>query len=209
VLERETLPDPCVNLVFATGASAVHGVGTRKLVAPLEGQGAVIGTRFKAGGFFPFVRSSVTELTDRVLSLREAFGVDVASLERAVLEATDVRASLEVVAEFLRALHPERDENVTTVARVAAIAEERPSIHTVDELCEASGVQSRNLQRLFRRYVGVGPKWMIRWFRVNEAAKRAAGGTVVDWKSLSGELGYSDATQFFRDVKAQVGLQAG
>jgi AraC-like DNA-binding protein len=71
------------------------------------------------------------------------------------------------------------------------------------------GLSARALQRLFRRHVGVGPKWTLRRFRIHEAAERLAGGAPVDWAALAQELGYCDQAHFIRDFKAQVGRSPG
>jgi transcriptional regulator GlxA family with amidase domain len=39
-----------------------------------------------------------------------------------------------------------------------------------EELADQIGVSLRSLQRLFREYAGVSPKWVIRRYRLQEAA---------------------------------------
>src|SRR4051794_29443199 len=70
--EQETLPYPCVNLVIGTHRPGLHGVGTRRFVARLEGEGWVVGTKFRPGGFRPFWGAPMGTLTDRDLPLSEA-----------------------------------------------------------------------------------------------------------------------------------------
>jgi AraC-like DNA-binding protein len=54
--------------------------------------------------------------------------------------------------------------------------------------------------------VGVGPKWVIRRTRVQEAAERVAAGNRVNWARLAGELGYFDQTHLTKDLRAQIGV---
>lgn len=63
----------------------------------------------------------------------------------------------------------------------------------------------RQLQRLFREYVGVSPKWVIQRYRLLDAAERVAAGTTIDWADLSLDLGYADQAHFIRDFKKLVG----
>jgi AraC-like DNA-binding protein len=203
---QETLPHPCVNLVLEKDRSAVHGVGTRKFSVLLEGEGQVVGTKFKPGAFYPFVRYPVSELTDRSLSLRQAFGGDDCdALGPAVLARRDDREQIALVEDFLRPRLPERDENVATVVRIVKLALECRAINRVSDLAARIDLSARTLERLFRRYVGVSPKWVIRRFRLHEAADRVAGGAAVDWAALAHDLGYCDQAHFSRDFKAQVG----
>jgi AraC-like DNA-binding protein len=80
-----------------------------------------------------------------------------------------------------------------------------PGIARVDQLAAASGAGVRRLQRLFQDHVGVGPKWVIRRYRLHEAAARAAGGSRLDLVRLAAELGYSDQAHLTRDFTALVG----
>lgn len=202
---QETLPQPCVNMVLQAGRSAVHGVGTRRFSVLLEGQGQVVGTKFKPGAFFPFVGFPMSELTDRSLALGEVFGPGGDELERAVLGRVDDGEQIAIIEGFLRPRLPPRDEHVATVARVVGLALECRAIHKVEHLSERAGMSARTLQRLFRRYVGVSPKWVIRRIRMHEAAERVAEGGAVSWTALAQELGYFDQAHFIKDFKAQVG----
>nr|QKW93808.1 DNA-binding transcriptional activator FeaR [Vitiosangium cumulatum] len=203
--EQEVLPHPCVNLVVEAGRSAVHGVDTRRFVARLEGKGQVVGTKFRPGAFFPFVRVPMSGLTDRSLPLEELFGPAGAALEPAVLASDDEREQLSLVEAFLRQRLPERDDTVATVVHIIQRALECREVTRVEELSIRVGHSVRTLQRLFRQYVGVSPKWVIRRFRLHEAAERVVSGGQVDWAALAQELGYFDQAHFIRDFKSQVG----
>lgn len=202
---QETLPHPCVNLVIDAGRTGVFGVGTRKFEVLLEGRGQVVGAKFKPGAFQPFFRRPVSELTDRMEPLDAVFGGGGADLEREVLADEDDARQIALIEAYLRPHIPAPDENVTAVLRVIEAALADRELTTVDQLVARSGVAERTLQRLFRKYVGVSPKWVIQRFRLHEAVARAEGGAAIDWASLAHELGYFDQAHFINDFKAQVG----
>ncbi len=202
---QETLPHPCVNLVIDAGRTGVFGVGTRKFEVLLEGRGQVVGAKFKPGAFHPFLRRPVSELTDRMVPLDEVFGGGGAALEESVLADEDDARQIALIEAYLRPHIPAPDDNVTAVLRVIEAALADREITTVEELAERSGVAERTLQRLFRKYVGVSPKWVIQRFRLHEAVARAEEGATIDWASLAHELGYFDQAHFIHDFKAQVG----
>jgi transcriptional regulator GlxA family with amidase domain len=93
---------------------------------------------------------------------------------------------------------PTAGEVADMVARIAA----DPKLTRVDELATLLGVGIRRLQRLFAEYVGVGPKWVIRRYRLHEVTERLAKGVDVDWARLAAELGYADQAHFSRDFTA-------
>ena len=209
---QETLPHPCVNLVIERGASALHGCGTRKFSVLLSGQGQVVGTKFRPGACFPLLRRPVAELTDRSAPLGQLFGPEGEALEASVLAAGEDPAQIALVEAFLRARLPRpvpEQGEVTRVVQVVQQALMDREITSVEQLGARVGLSPRTLQRLFRRYVGVGPKWTIRRFRLHEAAERLAEGAPATWSALAHELGYFDQAHFIRDFKAQTGRSPG
>jgi AraC-like DNA-binding protein len=87
---------------------------------------------------------------------------------------------------------------------VYAVAEDRRVVK-VENLVDRYGVGKRTLQRLFVKYVGVSPKWVIQRYRLHEAAEQLAAGGSVNQSALALRLGYSDQAHFVRDFKAMVG----
>lgn len=202
---QQVLPHPCVNLAFERGQSYVYGVGTRRSGHTIEGADQVFGVKFKPGGFFPFVERPVSELSGRVVSPREIFDIDVEAVERDVLARDDMDAQIAVVEAVLRARSPRPDPVIEQIGEICRLAMAEREITRVEQLGERIGLSPRSLQRLFRRYVGVAPKFVIRQYRIHEAVARLSDGQPVDWAGLAQELGYFDQAHFSRDFRTLVG----
>lgn len=80
-----------------------------------------------------------------------------------------------------------------------------PQVHGVSSGHVVRSSRVRRLQRLFAAHVGVGPKWVIRRYRLHEATERMARGDAIVWADLAGELGYADQAHFSRDFAALFG----
>ncbi|MBS1786032.1 MAG: AraC family transcriptional regulator [Acidobacteria bacterium] len=202
---QETLPHPAVHIVFEVGNTRVGGVSRSRFTRRLEGQGRVFGIKFKPAGFHPFLGEPLSSLTDMLLTLSEVFGGSGQDLEDSVLAADEDATRIEIAEAFLRSCHPGPDPRVPFLNGIAArIAEDR-EITRLDHLSGPFGVSSRTLQRLFARYVGVSPKWVIQRYRLHEALARVDEGNLVDWAALALDLGYFDQAHFIKDFKALVG----
>jgi AraC-like DNA-binding protein len=201
----ETLPHPCVHLVIQKDQSRVVGVATGKFSVLLEGNGWVFGVKFKPGAFYPFVKSPIARFTDTSLALRAAFGSDGVRFEEAMLGLEYDGAMVALAEQFIRARLPERDENVAVISRIVDQIIADRTITKVDDIVSRLNVNKRTLQRLFSQYVGVSPKWVIRRYRLHEAAEQMADGDVLDWSKLAVDLGYFDQAHFIKDFKAIVG----
>jgi AraC-like DNA-binding protein len=206
---RETLPYPSAHIVLEPGVAQLAGVPTRKFSRTLEGTSRVIGTKFRPGGLRPFVTRRVSDFTDRVLPLLEVFGAPARDLDVRALAHTDHHAAIGVVEAFLRGLAPRADATLTQVTAMAERIRDDREIRQVEQLADQARLSVRHLQRLFAEYVGVSPKWMIRRYRLQEAAERIAAAAHVDWAQIALELGYADQAHFSREFKAAIGKSPG
>lgn len=203
---QEILNHPNVNMSFEPGGAFVWGVGTTRTRHPLEGRGWVLGTRFRAGAFRPFVSFPTAAITDRIVPLREVFEPAQAdALERAVRACTTTAERIEHVEAFLRARSEGPDARAAEVAAIVRLLLDEPQITRVDQLARRCHVSPRTLQRLFHEYVGVSPKWVVQRQRLHTAAERIADAPALDLGALAVELGYFDQAHFINEFKAVVG----
>ncbi len=202
----ETLPHPSVYLVIEAGRSGLAGVNTRRFIRPLEGRGRVYGVKFHPGCFRPFWTESVHALTDRILTLTEAFGLEGPRLEASVLACgDDVPAAVAVLEAFLLERLPPPDAKAQLArSLVARILEDRTLVRA-EEVARVAGMSLRSLQRLFSEYVGVSTKWVIQRYRLHDAMERLEAGRPVDLPALALSLGFFDQAHFTRVFKAFLG----
>ncbi|CAN5708006.1 helix-turn-helix domain-containing protein [soil metagenome] len=203
---QEVLVHPVVNVVFGDGPARLSGVRHERFTRTLEGRGMVLGVMFRPAGFSPFSDRPLALLTDRELDLAEVIGPPALGLSAAVDAAADDEAMVAEVDRFWAARVPShrlQSENVTElVDRVIT----DPLLDRVDDLAAIAGCTTRQLQRLFATHVGIGPKWVIRRYRLYDAAERAARDPDLDWARVAAELGYADQAHLTRDFTEAVGL---
>ncbi|MFB4291419.1 DUF6597 domain-containing transcriptional factor [Nonomuraea sp. ATR24] len=188
------VPYPSVHLTFQDGAATLQGPVSGHQVRVLEGRGGVFGVAFRPGAFRPFLGAPVSTIADRRFDAAEVFPGPLP-------DPVDV----EPVEEFLRAHLPEPDPRAARAAEVVALIAATPAITRVDALARETGLSVRELQRLFAEHVGLGPKRVIRRYRLREATGRMAAGTPPDWSALAADLGYADQAHFTRDFRKLFG----
>jgi AraC-like DNA-binding protein len=201
----ETLPHPNVHFVIEANASRIQGVVTGRFERVLEGKGCVLGVKFRAGTFRPFLRQSVSTLRNRAIDGERVFGPAASLLAAEVLSQTDDDAMTRPVGRFLREYLPAADPNVELAASIVEKIETDRTLVRVDQLLDRWSMSKRSLQRLFNEYVGVGLKWVINRYRMHEALEQLHSGVSVNWADLALELGYFDQSHFIRDFRALIG----
>ena len=201
----ETLPHPSVHIALEADRAELFGVMRRRFTRVLQGQGRVLGIKFRPGGFRPFVTRPVADFTDKRLPLQQVLGEAARGLAQRALALTDHQEAIAVLEAFLREFQPQATPSVTLAGRIAErIAADR-GITRVEQLAREFGVGVRSLQRLFDETVGVSPKWVIQRYRLHEAAARMAAAAAIDWADIALELGYADQAHFIRDFRKLVG----
>lgn len=202
-----TLPHPSVHLIFEpNGGSRITGVVRSKFSRWLKGKGGVIAAKFRPGGFYPFVGIPISTFSDANVAIRRVFGAAGDEVNRKVLAETSDASRIAIIEDFLRSRRTIADDNVSRIADIVyAVAWDR-GILKVEDLVERYGTNKRTLQRLFAKYVGVSPKWVIQLYRLHEAARQLDDGGSISQSALALSLGYSDQAHFVRDFKRIVGV---
>jgi AraC-like DNA-binding protein len=202
--QQEVLPHPSVNLVIEPHGSWVWGVPTTRDVRLLRGEGWAVGTKFKPGAFTALTGIEASSITDGRVSVEAAFGDD---LNRCEVDAAP-GALYAVVAEIEARLAPRAHVDDPYPALVADVIQSMRHVGPdarVEHLASMHHVAPRTLQRLFRRYVGVGPKWVLRRLRIHQAAEQLTATSAPRWTELALDLGYYDHAHFIRDFRLVVG----
>lgn len=207
--EVETLPHPNVYLTFDCGTAWLGGVNTGKFTRRLSGRGVVIGVKFAAGAFRPFLGGSVSWLRNRIVPASTVFGQNADRLAAqfvACAQTDDYEPSeIAAAADLLRRHLPEVDRSLTVARSCVELIRRTPSMRTVEELARASGHSKRSLQRLFTDYVGVPVKWVMRRYRLHDVVDAIHSGDSPDWARLASDLGYCDQAHVIRDFRSVVG----
>jgi AraC-like DNA-binding protein len=184
----------------------LYGVARGLSTRVLAGQGWTVAALTWPGGLGAFITGSAAELTDRVVPLGQALGTDEAALLRQVTAEPDEAARVALLAAALeQAADPARSEPARSVAEVARLAESDRTVRRLGDLCERSGLGQRTLQRMFLQYAGVSPTWVIRRYRLLEAAETVREGKPVSWAEIAAALGYADQAHLTRDFRAAIG----
>ncbi|WP_350347494.1 helix-turn-helix transcriptional regulator [Agromyces sp. G08B096] len=207
---QRVLEYPTANLVIDEHSIAVHGTAVGLGTKRLEGRGWAFGVLLQPGAAGALTGRAPRALVARSEPLRDLPGVDaMRDLVREHVAAGDDADAVAAFERWLVGLGLEVGEDARLVRELVARAEEDRSLMRVDRLAELAGVGVRQLERIVRDELGLTPKWLIRRYRLQEAAARLTAPDRPALGALAAELGYADQAHFTREFQAVIGIPPG
>lgn len=213
---QRVLQYPVLQIVVADDCAELVGPATGLSTQDIEGTGWALGTMLQPAAGHVLAGGSVDRLTDRVVPLAEAEGIDGVDLERRVNEAVAGQpadparqaAAVAAVEDALAGLLPVDDAG-RLVNAIVEYVEGDTGVQRVGQVCDKFAITERSLQRLTARRIGLSPKWLIQRRRLHEAAERLREQDSPDLARVAADLGYADQAHFGRDWRAVTGVTPG
>ena len=208
VVEQAALDYPSANLVIEADAAGLYGPELGRSRQRLRGAGWAFGALLQPGVARLLVDGPMRRLIGGSVSIDELRVTDAAALVRdvrAAVSAGDDDAALTAFEAWISAQHLVIDHDAKLVRRVVEFAEHDRSILRAEDLAVAGGLGLRALQRLLREQLGLTPKWLIRRYRMQEAAASLAGPAPPPLAELAASLGFSDQAHLTREFRAVIG----
>lgn len=208
-----TVDDAGIALDPAQGR--LYGVQRALSTRRLTGAGWTVAARTTVGGLGVFLDGPAREAADRQLTLAAVPGLDGAALVERVIAAVNREGRVDAMRAGLARVLEHRDRQRIAEARevvdLVSVIEHDRSICQVEQLARRVGVSVRSLQRLFDHHVGASPSFVIRRWRIIEAAEAARsavhrGDGWRGWAAVAAELGYADQAHLTRDFTGTLGV---
>ena len=201
----EVLPHSSINFAFTVERSWITGITTGMYTYEVKDTGSIIGTMFKPGGFYPFWKKNIAAITDQEIDTVTVFPEADEDYRYALFNQENDEAMVTKVEELLLSKKPRIDQNLTLITSILEAVNTDKDLRTVEMVTERFSVSERTVQYLFKKYVGVGLKWVLMRYRLLEAVELAAQLEDPNWALVAADLGYSHQSHFVNDFKKLVG----
>lgn len=197
---------PC-GAVHPAGAATIIGPTSAPVRAVSHGPVHLIGMGLMPGGWATLMGPEAAAYADRAFCAADVFGNwinDVAAAIAAV-PSDEVRVAMmhELAREVMRRGDPAPLWFTRTVDSwlMASLSPE------VDDLVAATGMSSRSVERMTKRFYGVSPKLLARKYRALRAASAMARGEKLNEAALA--EAFYDQSHLIREVKQFAGATPG
>ncbi len=207
-IQQRIVPDGCIDVIFVRHAPTesyrglVVGTMTKPIVEDVTGGAQYFGIRFAPGGFTRLFGHPVHEFTDQTVALDD-LSLPLMSGEQPA-EHPGVEASFRMLEDCLSP-HVARARLTPVVDEaIRMISASRGSV-TVAQLAVAVDYSPRQLLRVFRESVGVGPKAYCRIVRFKTALRALRRRPQPNLLQIALDAGYYDQAHFIHEFNTFYG----
>jgi AraC-like DNA-binding protein len=205
---QEVLPHPSMHWVTERKKSEVQGIISGRFQRELRGRGYVQAVKFRPGAFGAFADVPLHPFVGKRVPAVKLLGARVRKVPALLRDATDARA-IEILVDVLRSFEPKLDAQAELAGQIVQDIERDRTTISVAQVCDRWEIAPLRLQRLFRRKLGISPKWVIQRYRLHEVIERVhaeAPDATPPWAALAAELGFTDQAHFARTFRQFVGV---
>ena len=203
-------PDTCMDIIFTADLtnnkteSVFCGIDERTYPAyDIGKENKVLFTfaiRFYAWGVSAFAEESMRDTKNAVFDVGYHFPKIKKEIERLLFAVTDIYQLTPIVERILLKYFSDRYKNQTVLQAIHKIVENRGNILMTD-LKQEVLTGSRQLERLFREYVGVSPKSLSSMVRYQCLWSDIIYNKNFNFLDAVYRYGYSDQTHLCHDFK--------
>lgn len=166
----------------------------------------IFGISFFPAGLYPFLKTPLSEFTNKVIELEAPAGKLTTAIEEKLSIAASVAEKLEAIENELTELIDIKLLPTQQVKHIYSAFNANLDCLNVDRFCREYGISQRKLERIFNKYIGISPKLYYRINRfqrvVNQMFNNNNPAKLV---SLAYEHEFWDQNHFIKDFKAFTG----
>ncbi|RJE72818.1 MULTISPECIES: DUF6597 domain-containing transcriptional factor [Reichenbachiella] len=220
---QRIIPDGCIEMAFILGDDIKRYTSKDEFI--LQPRAMVLGQtiepfyieptgyvntfaiRFYPYGFANFVTMPIKDLANKETPIELLFGANTAKeLEQKIIQATDIEQRIEIIENFLL----EKLSDKITIDNIVK--------QTVEALLSSNGTESittilkedlskrRQLERNFKKQIGVSPKQLGKVIRLQTALKMLLNKKKDNLINIAYESEYFDQAHFIKDFKEFTGV---
>lgn len=184
-------------------ASLLAGQITKFFFLENSGASNILGIKLKPTALTQLMDLEMALLTDRVISLQESGIRKLNILDELIRGAQDHAVRINIINEKFLEWSASMKVQVSVEKAIDAILSSNGVI-TVAAMCEQCKLSERQAERLFKKFIGLSPKFYTRVIRFSNIFQ-VAQEKKLSWSEVGLEAGFYDQAHFIKDFKEFTG----
>jgi AraC-like DNA-binding protein len=168
------------------------------------GISGMIGIKFKPAGITRLFDIEMATFTDRVVDLNTILEKEFIPISEFLLSDKEYTDKVSSLDNFFGEMNPKNTENDLLISQIVEKIFESRGLISVSEITKLFDIGERKLERLFKKYVGLSPKFYCRIIRFNyifEILQERK----IKWSELAHLSGFYDQSHFISNFQEFTG----
>lgn len=163
------------------------------------------GAHFKPGGAYPFLQLPLSEMNSQVVPLDAIWGREAGEIREQLQAARTIQAGFALLEQHLLARFCEAPYALNVVQQAVVEIAHHQGALSIRALSDQIGFSQNHLGNQFKRFVGVPPKEVARFYRFAHVLRFIDSTEHVDLTRLAHQTQFYDQSHFNRDFVAFTG----
>lgn len=163
------------------------------------------GVHFKPGGAFPFLQVPLSELNNQVVPLDAIWGSYASEIRERLQAGASVQVGFRQLEQLLLARLSEVPYGLNIVQHAITAISRYQGALSIREMSDQIGISQNHLGNQFKRFVGVPPKEVARFYRFANVLRLINSTSLIDLTSVAHQFQFYDQSHFNRDFVAFTG----
>ncbi len=159
--------------------------------------------KFKPGGAIPYLHKALDEVSNSVVPAEQVFGEEILELREKLYRVETPAEKYELAEQYLSDRFDTDylpDESIfKAIDRIKCDPEFMDT--SMMQIIKESGFSKKHFIDLFKKSVGVTPKYFQRILRFNCIIPKVQQEEEISWPQISGECGFYDQAHFIREFR--------
>lgn len=184
----------------------MSGQLTERIMLKPTGEVGVVSIRFKAAGAARFFDVPYEEIVDRVVDFADFEPAFSAAIHERIARAESHDERLAAMIALLEERLTQESKEDIFVRQACQYIVGSEGEYSVQELVRLIGFSERQLERKFKRQVGITPKVLSRLMRLQKFLAMAREANTLTLADAAAACGYYDQSHFIRDFTKFSGM---
>lgn len=163
------------------------------------------GVHFKPGGAYPFLQLPLSEMNSQIVPLEAIWGHYASEIRERLQAAPTVEAGFALLERLLLARLSEAPDSLDGVQYAMAEIARYHGALSIRALSDQTGISQNHLGTQFKRFVGIPPKEVARFYRFAYVLRLIDSAQSVDLTLIAHQSHFYDQSHFNKDFVAFTG----
>jgi AraC-like DNA-binding protein len=212
VKQEIIVPDGCLDIIFEVDKQTndyncfIVGMMSKPIfTSPDFSKKQIYAIRFNPGGAYSFFKNDLDDFTDLKVDFKNVSKNLEKKLAAIFLSKNSLYEKIKYLDAFFLRRFIEWGQNAVIMNSLTNIFSAKGNME-IKKLAQGQYVSERQLNRLFKQWIGLSPKEFTRIIRFQNALRNIMLADNVNWSSLAVESGYHDQAHFISEFKAFTGI---